>query len=252
MLAGRISTIVLLGRWDEALELVADVAAAGLVGVASEAQLLYVVEVDCWRGQLEQARARLDGHPAALTEDLQARLPYKIHEAMVLRTAGDARAGLEVIDRELTRAIDELGVSEVTPKLMLVEALEAAFEAGDRSKLEQLLGTIEQLRPGQRPPMLAAHAARFRAKIASGTTEAEALFQRAEQMFHEYELPFWLAVTQLEHGEWLVGQLRPAEAESLVADARETFERLDASPWVERANAVFEQRPAEAVSEPAR
>jgi tetratricopeptide (TPR) repeat protein len=243
MLAGVLSTLVLLGRWNEALELAADVAAAGLVGVMNEAQLLHLVEVDCWRGQVEQARARLDGHPAAApTGDPQTRSMYTLHEAMVLRTAGDARAGLEVIDRELTAVVDELGISFVTTKLMLVEALEGAFEAGDRPKLEQLLATIEELRPGQRPPMLAAHAARFRAKLASDPAEAEAGFQRAEQMFHEYELPFWLAVTQLEHAEWLVGEGRPSDAEPMLAEAREAFARLEAKPWLDRVEAVVRAR----------
>jgi hypothetical protein len=167
---------------------------------------------------------------------------YTLHEAMVLRTAGDARAGLEVIDRELTAVVDELGISFVTTKLMLVEALEGAFEAGDRPKLEQLLATIEELRPGQRPPMLAAHAARFRAKLASDPAEAEAGFQRAEQMFHEYELPFWLAVTQLEHAEWLVGEGRPSDAEPMLAEAREAFARLEAKPWLDRVEAVVRAR----------
>jgi hypothetical protein len=238
MVLGQISTLVLLGRWNEALEQAADVAAAGLVGVVSETQLLYLVEIDCWRGQEEQARARLDVHPAALTEDLQTRSAYTVHQAMVLRTAGDARAGLEVINRELTRTVDELGVSFLNTKLMLVEALEGAFEIGDGPKLEQLLGTIEELRPGQRQPMLTAHAARFRAKLASDPAEAEAGFQRAEQMFHEYELPFWLAVTQLEHAEWLVGEGRASDAEPLLAEAREAFARLEAKPWLDRVEAA--------------
>jgi hypothetical protein len=121
---------------------------------------------------------------------------------------------------------------------MLVEALEGAFEAGDRPKLEKLLGTIEELRPGQRPPMLTAHAARFRAKLASDPAEAEAGFQRGEQMFHEYELPFWLAVTQLEHAEWFVAEGRASEAEPLLTEAGETFARLEAKPWRKRVEAA--------------
>ena len=46
--------------------------------------------------------------------------------------------------------------------------------------------------------------------------------------------PFWLAVALLEHGEWLVAQGRAEEAESLLAEAREIFERLEARPWLER------------------
>jgi hypothetical protein len=41
-------------------------------------------------------------------------------------------------------------------------------------------------------------------------------------------------VTELEHGEWLVGQARADEAEPLLAEAGEIFERLEARPWLER------------------
>ena len=45
---------------------------------------------------------------------------------------------------------------------------------------------------------------------------------------------FWLAVTQLEHSECLIQQDRHAEAEPLITEAHETFERLEAKPWLER------------------
>jgi hypothetical protein len=48
-------------------------------------------------------------------------------------------------------------------------------------------------------------------------------------------LPFWLAVVQLEHGELLVERDCPVEAAALVAEARATFDRLEARPWSERA-----------------
>ena len=50
---------------------------------------------------------------------------------------------------------------------------------------------------------------------------------------------FWLAVTLLEHGEWLVGgQGRAGDAEPLLAEAHEIFDRLEARPWLERLDAV--------------
>ena len=50
-------------------------------------------------------------------------------------------------------------------------------------------------------------------------------------------MPFWLAVTQLEHAELLGGG---EDAGRLLAEARETFERLEAVPWLERAGARVE------------
>ena len=55
---------------------------------------------------------------------------------------------------------------------------------------------------------------------------------------------FHLAVTELEHAEWLVSEGRTDEAEPLLAEARATFEQLEAAPWLERTAAV---RPAVAV-----
>jgi hypothetical protein len=45
-------------------------------------------------------------------------------------------------------------------------------------------------------------------------------------------------VVLLEHGEWLVETGRAGEAEPLLGEARETFERLEAAPWLERLETV--------------
>jgi hypothetical protein len=47
-------------------------------------------------------------------------------------------------------------------------------------------------------------------------------------------MPFPLAVTLLEHGEWLTGQGRLNDAQPLVNEAAEIFQRLKATPWLER------------------
>ena len=59
-------------------------------------------------------------------------------------------------------------------------------------------------------------------------------------MFREHGLTFLLAITQLEHGEWLAGQGRADDAGALLAEAREIFERLEATPWLERAGRSVE------------
>ena len=59
-------------------------------------------------------------------------------------------------------------------------------------------------------------------------------------------MPFLLAVVQLEYGEWLNARGRPEDAaKPLLAEARETFERLQAQPWLDRVDAVFPGAPAE-------
>ena len=50
----------------------------------------------------------------------------------------------------------------------------------------------------------------------------------------EMDAPFWKAVVSTELAEWLMGQGRDTEAAPLVVEARATFERLRATPWLER------------------
>ena len=116
--------------------------------------------------------------------------------------------------------------------------LEAALALGDREAAERLLRIVEESPIGLRPPYLAAIAHRFRARLAGDGPEADRLFSGAAAQFSAIEVPFEEAVVLLEHSEWLAQIGRPAEAEPLLARARETFERLGAVPWLERASAA--------------
>ncbi len=85
--------------------------------------------------------------------------------------------------------------------------------------------TIEALRPGERPPLLDAHAHRFRAKLdgdEGGLPGRRGALPRARVTVR-------LAVTLLERTP-----RRPATPAAL-AEAREIFARLGAAPWLERA-----------------
>ena len=240
VLAGTISTRVLLGRWDEVYTLLAEVYGSDLTAVGELWEDLHVVEVACWRGRLDEAKEHMQRHSeAALAEtDPQHRTSYIVHSAMLARMEGDPKASLEEIERELPVALDELGISFLTTKLMLVEGLEAAFALGDTEKVEELLAVIERRRPGEQPPLVKAHAARFRAKLGGDPDDADRNFRRALEIFRNHELVFWHAATQLEYAEWLIRQERRTDAEPLLVEAQETFERLEARPWLERALAV--------------
>jgi hypothetical protein len=64
------------------------------------------------------------------------------------------------------------------------------------------------------------------------------LFKQAAGRFRELLVPFYLAVVRLEHAEWLTAQGGADEADQLLAEAREIFERLEATPWLERLDAL--------------
>jgi len=61
--------------------------------------------------------------------------------------------------------------------------------------------------------------------------------ESAAALFRELGVPFWLGVTLLEHGELLAAS---GEAEPLLTEAEELFERLGARPWLERLEQVRE------------
>jgi hypothetical protein len=136
------------------------------------------------------------------------------------------------------RAIDgrhTLGLGSQDVKQGYRNGLEAALALGDLDIAERLLRVVEEAPVGLRPPYLAAVAQRFRARLAGDAPEADRLFAAAAVGFAAIDVAFDEAVVQLEHGEWLRRIGRPGESEQLLARARETFERLRAIPWLERA-----------------
>ena len=130
-----------------------------------------------------------------------------------------------------------MGVALDAVKEAFPLALQAALELDRLDKVNELLANVERLPPGVRPQFLNAHVARFRAQLAARSgkaTEAERLFKGAAGLFQELAVPFHLAATRLEHADWLAAQMRAEEAQPLLAEAREIFERLEAKPWLER------------------
>ena len=219
-LLGPISSLVLLGLAREA--------ECDWSGSEERALVLPIVIAECARGQLARARDRLDQHiDLKVSDDPQARYGYLWAETHVLRAEGGPREALSAAEAVIAGGF---GVTFLTMKLSLVEALEAAFVIGDPTGVREQLDRIEALRPGERPPMLEAHAHRFRAKL----TGDEDGHRAAAALFRERSLEFWLAVTLLEHGE----QVQGAEGERLLAEACEIFERLGATPWLDRAAAA--------------
>jgi hypothetical protein len=131
----------------------------------------------------------------------------------------------------------ELGLIHFPVQEALETALSAAFVLGHEDKAEELLAIIEQTPPGHLTPFLRAVGARFgaaRAAQRGDVTTAVAGFDAAADLLREIEHPFDLAVVLLEHAEWLAGEERLDEAEPLAAEAREIFERLRATPYIER------------------
>lgn len=82
---------------------------------------------------------------------------------------------------------------------------------------------------------------RLRAKLAIARGETAGVEdgrKGAIGLFREIEYPFWTAVTSFEQAVWLLDQQRGPDAEPLIAEARQIFTTLDATPWLERVDAL--------------
>jgi tetratricopeptide (TPR) repeat protein len=232
LLLGSLTSYVFLGRWDEATAIAEAAAADVFDDVQVQAQLfLTMIEVPCHRGDVITARELLDRHVGnSASDDVQGLSGVALYRGMVLRLEGKLEEAAEQI-RIAVSFRNELGAMFLTVKLAFAEALELAFELRDLAWADELVTTIESMRPGERPPFLDAHAARGRAKL-NGDERGLA---GAVTRFRELQMPWWIAVTQLERGELLREAGRADEADPLFAEAAEIFEQLSATPWLERA-----------------
>jgi hypothetical protein len=158
---------------------------------------------------------------------------YLILEAAQRTAEGRAREALPVAEESLDMWLRLLQYHYFAEAL--VEAADAAFELDDLARVEALLGTADQLPLIQHRPVLDAQVVRLTAKLAARRDEPAADgFEAAANHFRELEMPFWVAVTRLEHAESLIRGGRAAEAEPLLAEAGGVFERLRAEPWSKR------------------
>ncbi len=236
MRTGSVGPLFMLGRWDEALTIAAEEEPI-VAGELSRGQMLGVALILCERGDLDGADALLTASDMLRDSDnWQLRAGYAVVEARLLRARGRADEALAVAERALA-TLDELTITDAAVKEGLVEATEAALAVPDLKKAEELLSIPESRDAGELTPYLSANSARLRARLdaAHGDDEpVEDRFRTATSLFREFGLVFHVAVTQLEHAEWLNAQHRADDAEPLLAEARQTFEQLQATPWLER------------------
>jgi ATP/maltotriose-dependent transcriptional regulator MalT len=235
---GLILPLVMVGRWDDAIRVAESEIgrAAGIIlGQLADAARVYIE-----RGELDAAAELVratddDGATAtgvwgAVVDRTRARL---------LRAEGRPAEALVTAERAMAEYADSPGDS--VHKLAFVEAVEAASELGDLDRAEQLLAEGESLGRGIVTPFLEAQLLRLRARLDALRGQHDGHDERlrtAAGLLEEFGLVFHVAVTRLEHAEWLLSVDRGDEAASLLAQARFTFEELRATPWLERVDAA--------------
>jgi class 3 adenylate cyclase len=219
----------LCGRWDEALALADEVRELATTAF-NQGFLLDLVPIHCARGELEEGRAVLAaGSGLAESADPQFLIGYHLTDAIQLRAEGRLQQSLDAAERAVTVA-QQLGEGAV--RFCATEAISSAIAVGDLDVARRHLAMLDALLPGQTAPLTRAYRERFRGCLHESGNESQ--FEASAQEFRRLGIPFELAVTELEHAKWLVAHGRSEEASVRLAGAREVFERLRATPWLER------------------
>jgi class 3 adenylate cyclase/tetratricopeptide (TPR) repeat protein len=228
-------TLAALGEWDEAIALIEELKAIEGQSARNTILLSGFAQLQLHRGGLEEARQVVEAvREQSEAFDLQFRVGLRTLDAEVLLAEGKFQEALAA-GEEAIAARAQLGVDAM--RWSLSTTLEAAFALGDSAKVDELLGIVEALPPGELLPLIHAVGTRFAARrsgLEGDAAAADAGYNAAAQLFREIEMPFELAQVELEHGEWLVGENRAEDAEPLLAEADEIFTRLRARPWLER------------------
>ena len=235
--------LVAVGEWDEALARAGDISVDELQDDRSAYLFLLgnVPFIHLNRGAADEAKRLFDVFAdAGISADVQERALHAAGLALLLHAEGRHAEALEAVQEALA-AREDLGVGSEPFREGLTVALSAHLALGDDSGASALLDVVDGLPPGKVPQYVRAQTARFRAQLAirAGNSErAESGFKRAAASFREIGTLFPLALTQLEYAEWLAGEGRCDDAKPLLEEARSTFERLQARPWLERAHHV--------------
>ena len=232
-----------LGKWDELRSVIEQVPSGDEWTTARQvyrAAASQGVVVSVHQGRLDEAERMI----AMLEEfqsssDMQERTSHDLGKSRLLLARGDPEGALTLAETVLAFT-PELGYGQENVKESFVAAVEATLELNDLEKAEELLRRVDELPPGHFPQFMKAQSMRFRGRIAAAANDddAERLFKGATGLFRELALPFYLAATQLEYAEWASARGRTDDAAGLVAEARDTFEQLEARPWLERAEAL--------------
>jgi len=240
-----VQTNYLLGNWNE-LEVTDEEIVERLeAGTRARLDVISVLpSLYLNTGRLDRLQWLVERLPEASAE-VQDTAGHALADAAHARAQGRLADALAKVDEVLAMQ-DELGFEHPMFRMALVDSLETAYELGDLDSVTRRLEEFRQRRPADQLPFGVGQARRFEALLAAKSGDgklAEERFRAAAEILREISARFYLAVVLLEHGEWLAEGGKADEAEPLLTEAREIFERLGAAPWLERLDALAEPAP---------
>ncbi|HEV3123128.1 MAG TPA: adenylate/guanylate cyclase domain-containing protein [Candidatus Dormibacteraeota bacterium] len=227
-----------VGEWDEALELgnevlnVEEARTPTALGLAA----LTVQFIHINRGDVTEGRRIME-----LCLPLEASSDRQVHTLAL-----SVRAQRQAFDGQLSEALAtagdlleemfHLGSADDAWQIFKI-GIDAALALGDLDRADALVRRVDQARGRECSTWLRGLAQHARGRIAAARGQHDRVvpsFAAALQALRSIDVPFDLAVTLLEQGEWLAGQGRRDDAGPLLMEAQGIFESLKAAPWLER------------------
>jgi ATP/maltotriose-dependent transcriptional regulator MalT len=227
------------GRWDEALATAreaADIAAAYKMETVAAISDLTTATVLVMRGQHDQAMPLLAGELAAVGADEYRSVAARARHAAGIAALADGDHLTAYAQLRQLFGADGMPLHQHVPYLAIADFAAAAVRAGRRVEAQTLVEnalTLAGPEPGVRLDQLAARARGLLAPPA----DAEIHFAKGLSDPDGETWPFERAQLRLDYGEWLRRRRRINHAKPFLTSALETFRRLGAAPWTQRAEA---------------
>jgi hypothetical protein len=190
------------------------------------------------RGDLDGLRGML-GQVEKGSGWRELEVTIKVSRAVILRETGHAQ---EAVNEARDGALAQIESALSHLPFLYLEAVECAFAADQPDVVRELVDRVDALKPAELIPLLEAEAVHARARLTvldGDPAAADQWFRRAIDLLTEIGTPFLLARAQLGYAEFLVSiGGEAATSGSLRDQALSAFQRVKATPWIDRAQAL--------------
>ena len=227
-----------LGRWDDTLE-------AERANTSELLQLAYLPQIARIHAARGDKASLHHAYELAVNAGTSTNAEFDygstVARAIVLNATGKHR---EALDAALPIATAGSEIANEDRREAYVEAGMAALALDDEETVERLISTVQELAPAMRSPLLRASAARFEGRLAQRHGDLDKADERlaaAARELRAIDAPFALGQLLLDHAEVLYAAGRNDDSARLTAEAVTIFERLRATPWLARAQALGTQ-----------
>ncbi|MFI1051722.1 AAA family ATPase [Streptomyces griseoruber] len=238
------------GRWADARSVAAEIAAvASAAGLDHAEACAHALDATVLALLGEPADARRGAERALVLVDPLESRSVAVSARRALGLAAVAEGDYDTAYTQFRSAFTDDGdpVHYHVSYTVLAELAAAAVRRGRQQDAAELLERSARRLGTGVSARITALLNRGRALLAE-PDHAEPYFQAALADDTGEQWPFERAQTRLDYGEWLRRQRRIAEARPLLTAALDTFQRLGARPWIERAKAELRAAGIEAAS----